>query len=254
MEEDDVVCLDASFFVNDNYQLTKFSFGSQVLELYCLQSASICMAADYDLTGQLVWPGAVLLNNFLSENEELLRGCSVIELGSGVGITGMLCHRFCREVVLTDHNDEILEKNIELHESSQESQAGLKSEKLEWGNSEQLEKILQDHPEGFDLILGADIYILIIVISCIIFQQCSIPSLFDTVEKILRVRQQGNCKFILAYVSRAKVMDALVISEAIRHGLLVSEVTGTRTIVKNLEGVIFEITCGRTQATGNSDS
>ncbi|XP_073301175.1 uncharacterized protein [Primulina huaijiensis] len=239
--EDDVVCLDASFFVNDNYQLTKFSFGSQILELYCLQSAS----TDYDLTGQLVWPGAMLLNNYLSENEEILRGCSVIELGSGVGITGMLCHRFCREAVLTDHNEEvlkILEKNIKLHISSQ-SHAGLKSEKLEWGNSEQLDKILQNHPEGFDLILGADI--------C--FQQSSIPLLFDTVANFLRVSHQRKCKFILAYVSRAKVMDALVISEAIRHGLQVSEVGGTRTIVKNLEGVIFEITCGRTRTTGNSD-
>ncbi|XP_075522062.1 uncharacterized protein LOC142555198 isoform X2 [Primulina tabacum] len=157
--EDDVVCLDASFFFNDNYQLTKFSFGSQILELYCLQSAS----------RQLVWPGAMLLNNYLSENEEILRGCSVIELGSGVGITGMLCHRFCREAVLTDHNEEvlkILEKNIKLCISSQ-SHAGLKSEKLEWGNSEQLDKILQNHPEGFDLILGADIYILIFAISSI---------------------------------------------------------------------------------------
>ena len=39
--------------------------------------------------------------------------------------------------------------------------AGLKSEKLEWGNSEQLNSILERHPEGFDLVLGADIYILI---------------------------------------------------------------------------------------------
>lgn len=43
------------------------------------------MAADYDLTGQLVWPGAVLLNNYLSKNAEILEGHSVIELGSGVG-------------------------------------------------------------------------------------------------------------------------------------------------------------------------
>lgn len=42
-------------------------------------------AADFDLTGQLVWPGAMLLNEFLSKNVDLLRGCSVIELGSGVG-------------------------------------------------------------------------------------------------------------------------------------------------------------------------
>lgn len=39
--------------------------------------------------------------------------------------------------------------------------AALKSEKLEWGNPEQLDDILQKHPDGFDLVLGADIYILI---------------------------------------------------------------------------------------------
>ena len=116
--EDDIVCLDGSFFINDDYQLTKFTFGSQVLELFCLHSAS----TDFDLTGQLVWPGAMLLNDYLSKNAEILRGCSVIELGSGVGVTGILCSRFCHEVVLTDHNEEVLKilnKNIELHTSSE---------------------------------------------------------------------------------------------------------------------------------------
>lgn len=44
-----------------------------------------CKTADFDLTGQLVWPGAVLLNDYLAKNADLLQGCSVIELGSGVG-------------------------------------------------------------------------------------------------------------------------------------------------------------------------
>ncbi|KAK6138250.1 hypothetical protein DH2020_027997 [Rehmannia glutinosa] len=234
-EDEDIVCLDESFFINDNYQLTRFTFGSQVLELYCLQSAS----TDFDLTGQLVWPGAELLNDYLSQNADILRGCSVIELGSGVGITGLLCGRFCSKVVMTDHNEEVLKiltRNIELHDSSQNlvCSAGLKAEKLEWGNSEQLDYILQKHPEGFDLVLGADI--------C--FQQASIPLLFDTVEKLLRFSRGKKCRFILAYVSRAKVMDDMVISEATRHGLCISEVAGTRATIRNLEGYIFEITYG----------
>ncbi|CAO2837412.1 unnamed protein product [Amaranthus hypochondriacus] len=102
-QEDEIVCLE-SFFLNDNYQLTTFTFGSQVLELFCLHSAS----TDFDLTGQLVWPGAVILNEYLSKNAEMLRGLSVIELGSGVGVTGVLCRRFCNKVVMTDHNDEVL--------------------------------------------------------------------------------------------------------------------------------------------------
>ncbi|CAI9781318.1 unnamed protein product [Fraxinus pennsylvanica] len=173
-EDDEIVCLDGSFFIDDNYQLTTFTFGSHVLELYCLQSSS----TDFDLTGQLVWPGAVLLNDYLSKNVETLQGRSVIELGSGVGITGMLCSRFCREVVLTDHNEEvlkILKKNIELQESSQNSLccAELKFEKLEWGNSDQLNSILQGHPKKFDLVLGADIYIHIFTIHQLVLYACS---------------------------------------------------------------------------------
>ncbi|KAJ4970862.1 hypothetical protein NE237_003961 [Protea cynaroides] len=231
-EDDEVVCLE-SFFINDNYQLTTFTFGSQVFELYCLQSAS----TDYDLTGQLVWPGALLLNSYLSKNSDLLEGCSIIELGSGVGVTGIICSQFCNEVVLTDHNDEvlkILKKNIELHKSlkTARSCAGLVAEKLEWGNPDHMSEISQKYSGGFDLILGADI--------C--FQHSSVPPLFDAVEQLLHLKKGKHCKFILAYVSRAKMMDSMVTNEAIRHGMRVVEVPGTRSVVGNHEGVIFEIT------------
>ena len=33
-----------------------------------------------------MWPGAVLLNDYLSKNAEMLQGLSIIELGSGVGM------------------------------------------------------------------------------------------------------------------------------------------------------------------------
>ncbi|XP_022756190.1 protein N-lysine methyltransferase METTL21A isoform X2 [Durio zibethinus] len=236
-EEEDIVCLDESFFINDNYQLTTFTFGSHVLQLFCLQSAS----------RQLVWPGAMLLNDYLSKNAEILQGCSMIELGSGVGITGMLCSRFCHQILLTDHNEEVLKilrRNIELNLSSESPSccaadvlfhilhAALEAEKLEWGNSDQINRILQKYPGGFDLILGADI--------C--FQQSSVPLLFDTVQQLLCERGSGHCKFILAYVSRAKMMDLMVIAEATQHGMLINEVAGTRSVVGNLEGVIFEIT------------
>ncbi|KAI3993976.1 hypothetical protein MKX01_002989 [Papaver californicum] len=237
-EEDDVVCLDPSFFMNDNYELTTFTFGSLELQLLCLQSAS----TDYDLTGQMVWPGCVLLNNYLSQNPHVVQGCSVIELGSGVGVTGILCSRFCREVILTDHNDEvvkIMKKNIELNTSSgiPDCCAGLAAEKLEWGNADQIGQILKRYPRGFDLVLGADIYILTFT-----FKFSDDFPLSFKLEKLLQFRGKDNCKFILGYVSRAKTMDAMVIEEAVKHGMLVNEVIGTRSVVRNYEGVIYEIT------------
>ncbi|KAG5404859.1 hypothetical protein IGI04_010978 [Brassica rapa subsp. trilocularis] len=226
-EEEDIVCLDESFFVNDDYQLTTFTFGSNVLELYCLQSAS----------RQLVWPGAMLMNGYLSDNADILQGCSVLEFGSGVGITGVLCSKFCRKVVFTDHNDEvlkILKKNIELHEHSSPS-AGEKEINFDLLHAIDVSLLFGKHSDGFDLILGADIYILL----C---SQSSVPLLFDSVEQLLRIRGHGNCKFILAYVSRARQMDSAILKEGSQHGMLMNEVPGTRCTVGNLEGVIFEIT------------
>ncbi|XP_073224361.1 uncharacterized protein [Cicer arietinum] len=233
-DEEEIVCLDESFFIDDNYQLTEFTFGSQHIDLFCLHSAS----TDFDLTGQLVWPGAMLMNDYLSKNVEMFQGCSVIELGSGVGITGILCHRFCNKVVLTDHNEEVLKiikKNIELHscpENISPTSQGLEAEKLEWGNTDQINEILQKHHGGFDFVLGADIS----------FQQSSIPLLFDSVRQLLQVKEGRKCKFILAYVSRTKMMDSMIVSEASKFQMQMKEVPGTKCIVGNLEGVIFEIT------------
>eukprot|EP00250_Pteridium_aquilinum_P033715 c6133_g1_i2 orf=232-516(-) len=79
-EEEEEVWLDASFFVDESYVLKNFNYGSHNIALYCLQTSS----TDYDLTGQIVWPGAELLNKFLVEGSLSLEGLSVLELGSGV--------------------------------------------------------------------------------------------------------------------------------------------------------------------------
>lgn len=48
--------------------------------------------------------------------------------------------------------------------------AGLFAEELEWGNVDQLSNILQKYTGGFDIILGADIYILITTYPFLIFK------------------------------------------------------------------------------------
>lgn len=37
-------------------------------------------------------------------------------------------------------------------------------------------------------------------------------------------------------------MDTLILDEASRHGMQMTEVDGTRSVVGNLQGVIYEIT------------
>jgi len=69
-------------FLDINISSSTMGCDLTVLTL-CGLGASV--AADYDLTGQLVWPGAGILNDYLVNHSHLLDGRSVIELGSGVG-------------------------------------------------------------------------------------------------------------------------------------------------------------------------
>jgi len=102
--ETDETYFDASFFVDESYVTKEFVLGPHTIKVMCLQASS----TDFDLTGQLIWPGAELLNNYLVQNFHILQGLSVIELGSGVGLTGLLCAHYCHHVVMTDHNATVL--------------------------------------------------------------------------------------------------------------------------------------------------
>lgn len=76
------------------------------------------LAADYDLTGQILWPGGRLLAEYLGAHPELLRRSGACELGSGLGLVGIFASQ-ALPVVLTDHNPVILEvlaRNVELNQ------------------------------------------------------------------------------------------------------------------------------------------
>ena len=77
-------------------------------------------AADHDLTGQILWPAATLLANYIATHPSILRACScAVELGAGLGLVGLLAAQSC-PVVLTDHNDvvlRVLQRNAELNQA-----------------------------------------------------------------------------------------------------------------------------------------
>ena len=65
-------------------------------------------AADYDLTGQVLWPGARLLAAHIAANTGLLHSrASCVEIGAGLGLVGLVAAKFC-DTVLTDHNEFVL--------------------------------------------------------------------------------------------------------------------------------------------------
>ena len=118
----------ADLFRSEEYVEQHVQFGQQTIRLLASPSACselanspwppaarfcefyitlvIPCAADHDLTGQILWPAAALLAEYLEAHaQQWLTGCPcAVELGSGLGMAGLLASKFCN-VILTDHNE-----------------------------------------------------------------------------------------------------------------------------------------------------
>jgi predicted O-methyltransferase YrrM len=53
-------------------------------------SDAVALAYGEDFTGLKVWPGSLLLVKCLMQERARLQGKSVLEVGAGIGLSGML--------------------------------------------------------------------------------------------------------------------------------------------------------------------
>ncbi|CAI5458150.1 unnamed protein product [Closterium sp. Yama58-4] len=186
-EDETSTFFEASLFVDKSYVLRSFSFNDISVPLYCLAAA----ATDYDLTGQIVWPGAAILADYLTAHPQEVAGKAVVEVGAGAGLAGLVCaHVGSTAVMLTDHNSEVLQvvqRNVDHHNhlfqqrSSASCTPSLECAQLEWADQQHLDALLAAHPSGFDVIIGADI--------C--YQQCHVPPLFTCIKALLSAREHA---------------------------------------------------------------
>lgn len=50
-----------------------------------------------------VWPSAIALSEFVAENENLVKNKNVIEIGCGLGLSGLVSARYAKHVTFTDY-------------------------------------------------------------------------------------------------------------------------------------------------------
>ena len=110
-------------------------------------------AFDIDLLGLDVWPAAVILCKYLSQNEDLVKGKKTIELGAGVGLPCLVAGKIgAQEAYISDYDAKVVRH---AHENAIECGLGhvCQGLLLDWTN----ECILPEHREAYDVILAADV-------------------------------------------------------------------------------------------------
>ncbi|XP_038161559.1 protein-lysine N-methyltransferase EEF2KMT [Cyprinodon tularosa] len=109
-------------------------------------------------TGLVTWEAALHLAEWALENQQLFSGRSVLELGSGVGLTGIAVCCSCDPLrfVFSDCHPAVLQKlreNVRLNGFGEQTSPAVSVEELDWttATEEQIRRI------GADVVLAADV-------------------------------------------------------------------------------------------------
>ena len=151
-------------------------------------------------TGLSTWPAALFLLNVLMKNENIPDTSVLLELGSGIGLTGLSLLRLRKvgKIIFTDHNVfvlQTLEKNAVKNEVPKDKYV---VQTLDWENN----NLIPDH----DITFGSDI----------VFDQRIIPSLVKTIKTCLK--KSKLC--IIANVERNLATREIFEETLIRHQLV----------------------------------
>ncbi len=191
----------------------------------------------FDSTGLTLWRASKLLCNFMCSNPNYIQNKSVLELGSGLGLCGLLAyHLQASSVVMTDGDTDVLaelRKNVDRNLSTATGRTTTTSaattsvqkgkdvpskdllpcKQLLWGEKhikpfqQSIQSSIPNHSGSFDVIIASDV----------IYVDYILDDLFSTIVGMLSTT--SDSKFYLAYARRAVDIRA-VFECATRHGLV----------------------------------
>lgn len=161
-------------------------------------------------TGVTLWQAAPRLSHYLvSTTEEFVAGKSILELGAGLGLCGMVAHHLgAKYVALTDADTITLERmrmNVEKNCPNNSDEHSIGCRQLIWNNMIQMEEC-----GNFDTILGADV----------IYTIESLDPLFDTVAYFLEKGGNTACFILSRYVKYGAIADETVLDAAKARNLV----------------------------------
>jgi len=68
--------------------------------------------------GYILWSGAIILSRWINYNNDIIKDKTVLEIGAGLGLLGMVAAKYASHVAMTDYNEIVLQtlvKNVEIN-------------------------------------------------------------------------------------------------------------------------------------------
>jgi hypothetical protein len=199
------------------YELESFTIGGHELQITTIAYLPIELLManrekQTEISGQKLWCGSLGLIQHLLNNSSLVKDKTVIELGAGTGVMGMVCKFLgAQSVFLTDHDTiSINHMNGDCERNSVTAYI----KRLDWYK-----------PSIADWDLSAQLASsegLVIVAGDVLYKDVLLDPFFSTV--VLLLQQQAGSVLYLCHIPRAGVDYARVLAKADSVGLSSEEI------------------------------
>ncbi|XP_075998948.1 protein-lysine N-methyltransferase EEF2KMT [Genypterus blacodes] len=173
-------------------------------------------------TGLVTWEAALYLAEWALDNPQVFTGRTVLELGSGVGLTGITVCRSCRpfRFVFSDCHPSVLqtlEKNVRLNRLTEQTAPAVCVEELDWtaATEERLREIRANTVIAADVVYDPDVIgSLVTLLSKIL--RCSSPEVLREVLICSTIRNPGTYSCFKQQLEKAGISH-VVMSGPVSH-------------------------------------
>ncbi|CAM9444814.1 unnamed protein product [Chrysoparadoxa australica] len=217
---DDELGLGALF--KSTFSLKTFEFDGEAITVQQSSQAS----TDHELTGEVVWPIAILLAWYIRSNSEIFRGKSVLELGAGVGVSGLMASHYASHTCLTDGNKSVVDR-LDENAALNIAHGAISTYQLLWGDKESFEELIKicgnRRPQ---VLVAADV----------VCWPAFIEPFLHTVKALLQGAVLTEAALYLGYVERASKTTELFYDKAQQLGFSITEIPKSSFLPMNEEG------------------
>lgn len=166
-----------------------------------------------EISGQKLWCGSLGVIEYLQSFPDFVVGKTVVELGAGTGVLGMLCERLGASMVtLTDHDTTSIKHMRE--DVARNEISNTHVDVLDWFNPAIPPHLLSQSDEGPQFQLR-------IVAGDVLYKSVLLDPFFTTVNQLFSLPIEAQ--FILCHVPRAGVEHEDIIIAARSAGIILEE-------------------------------
>lgn len=210
MDEDEVE------FEREDVVLGQFKFSLTTVAFLPIHLLLANQTKGVEISGQKVWCGSLGVAEYLLGHPDFVQGCSVLELGSGTGLLGMLTKRLgATKVLLTDHDQRSLDHMVLDLEANSVSDTIV--ERLDWFQLDGVASLVGNFSADSEFrVVAGDV----------LYKRVLLQPFFLTCQTVMRLGVHlAHPKLILCHVPRAGIEHADVVATAQSFGFVVDELS-----------------------------